>query len=505
MRQQRNLLRAAEIGLFVSSSRFTAFLAIATVLSTTTTVAANEPATYKHGVVIEFQGVIGPGLEQFFFRKLDAAKEAGADLVVVEIDSPGGRLKESLEIAWRLAKIDWAHTVAYVPDRAISGAAIVSLGCDEIIMAPNACWGDAGAIFRDETSLFKFVPEKLVSVLTDELRALAQAKGRPPALAEAISDKSLKVYHVRNLKNGDETYISERDFKASPDEWKKLGEVPTSGDGRFLALTGKEAKQFGVASALVNDRGELAKRYGLRDFEVLAATWVDITVALLNWWLITGLLIIVGLTGLYFEFMSPGHGIGALIGVACFVLLFWSHFLGGTAGWLSALLFLLGVAFVAVEIFLLPGTVVPGLVGSALVLVSIVMVCQGFLIPETESDLHTLARTMAMIVVSGGIFVGAAIIITRRMETLPFFNRLMLAPPDAEPQTARSKAADGEGPLALGDQGVAHTPLRPGGKGRFGERTLDVMATGDFLDRGTPIRVIRVSGNQVFVETIEEQ
>jgi membrane-bound serine protease (ClpP class) len=236
----------------------------------------------------------------------------------------------------------------------------------------------------------------------------------------------------------------------------------------------------------------------------MTSTWVDITVEILNSWLVTALLIIVGLTGLYFEFMSPGHGIGALIGAACFLLLFWSHFLGGTAGWLSAMLFLLGIGCIGVELLLLPGTVVPGLLGSVLVLASIVMVCQGFLIPETEGELHTLAGTMALILVSGGVFVGAAILITRRMDTLPLFNRLMLVPPDAEPVAVAGSAASGEGPLAVGDRGVAHTPLRPGGKGRFGERTMDVMATGDFLDRGTPIRVVRVSGNQVFVETVEE-
>ena len=81
-------------------------------------------------------------------------------------------------------------------------------------------------------------------------------------------------------------------------------------------------------------------------------------------------------------------------------------------------------------------------------------------------------------------------------------NRLMLAPPDDDPTDVK-RAAEGEVPLSVGEQGVAHTPLRPGGKGRFGQRTIDVMASGDFLDRGTPIRVVRVSGNQVFVEVIE--
>ena len=91
----------------------------------------------------------------------------------------------------------------------------------------------------------------MISFLTAALRSLAQAKGRPPALAEAMADKDLKVYHVRNVKTGQETYISERDFNAKPGEWKKLGEVAASGNDRFLALTGQEAAEVGLADALI--------------------------------------------------------------------------------------------------------------------------------------------------------------------------------------------------------------------------------------------------------------
>ncbi len=125
---------------------------------------AKEPVKYHHGVIIRFQGEIGPRLQRYLYRQLDAAKQQGADLVVLEIDSPGGRLKESLEIAERLQNLDWAHTVAYIPHRAISGAAIVSLGCDEILMAPQAVIGDAGAIFMDEHSLLPFRPPEDRSV-----------------------------------------------------------------------------------------------------------------------------------------------------------------------------------------------------------------------------------------------------------------------------------------------------------------------------------------------------
>ena len=131
---------------------------------------AKEPVKYHHGVIIRFEGEIGPGLEAYLNRKLEIAKEQGADLVIIEIDSPGGELTASLEIAEHLQGIDWAHTVAYIPRQAISGAAIVSLGCDEILMAPQAEIGDAGAIFMDEHSFFHFVPEK-----ADQLSGAAPA------------------------------------------------------------------------------------------------------------------------------------------------------------------------------------------------------------------------------------------------------------------------------------------------------------------------------------------
>jgi membrane-bound serine protease (ClpP class) len=467
---------------------------------------AAEPArTYHHGVIIRFRGEIGPGLERYLYRKLDAAKQEGADLIILEIDSPGGGLIKSVEIAEHLQELDWAHTVAYIPRNAISGAAIVSLGCDEILMAPEAVIGDAGVIGQtEEDAFFHFIPQKEISWLAPKLRSLAEAKHRPPALAEALSDKDLKVYRVRNRKDGRETYISDRVYDEAPGEWDKLGEVAYTGRDRFLGLTGTEAAKVGLADASIANRVELAKRFGLGPDELhaIGANGLDIAVELLNWWLITGLLLIVGLTGLYMEAMAPGHCVGGLVAAACFLLLFWSHFLGGTANWLEVVLFIVGLVCIAVEIFLLPGTMLPGLTGAALILVSVVMASQGFLIPETTRQLHTLAGTMAMLVVSGGIFVAVAVVLTRRMDSLPLLNRLTLAPPDAEAAAEKPSAAEGEG-LAVGDVGVAYTPLRPGGKGRFGERMIDVMASGDFFDRGTPIRVVRVTGNQVLVDAVE--
>ena len=357
--------------------------------------------------------------------------------MIIEIDSPGGELFASERIAEHLQKLAWAHTVAYIPREAISGAAMASLGCDEIVMAPHARIGDAGAIVMGDDSLYKLAPQKMISYLTGVMRSLAEAKHRPPALAEAMSDKDLRVYHVRNLKTGQETYITERELKANPDEWKDLEAIAVSGKDRFLALTGRKRKVRAGRRARRQSRGTGSALRSRDELHVMEHTGVDIAVELLNWWLITALLLIVGLTGLYMEAMAPGHGVGGLVAAGCFLLLFWSHFLGGTADWLEVLLFLAGLACIGVEIFLLPGTIVSGLVGAGLILVSLVMATQGFLIPETTRELHTLAGTMAMILISCGVFVAAAVVLTRRMESLPLLNRLMLAPPDAESASER--------------------------------------------------------------------
>ena len=170
---------------------------------------AQVARNYRKAVLIQFEGPITPLLEHFIYRKLDIAKDMGADLVIIEIDSPGGYLETSENLADRFLHLDWAHVVAFVPRQAFSGAAIAALGCDEIVMAPDAQLGDAGPIFQGEDALFRHAPEKIRSPLALKVRSLAEATGRPPALAEAMVDMDLIVYRVHN-KNyvGDSGYIA---------------------------------------------------------------------------------------------------------------------------------------------------------------------------------------------------------------------------------------------------------------------------------------------------------
>ncbi|MGD0896239.1 MAG: NfeD family protein [Thermoguttaceae bacterium] len=486
-----------------------------------TCLAAAEPPEqpkYTHGVLIRFEGVITPGLERFLDRKLAVARDEGADLVILEIESPGGLLEESLRIAERMRDLRWAHTVAYVPEKALSGAAIAALGCDEILMAPAARLGDARPVVLGEDALFRLAPRKIVSDLAVQMRSLATAKGRPPALAEAMVDGDLAVYRVRDAKTGKTGYLSQREIDEDPDRWKKLGTgtVQGTGGGNFLDVTGTDAVKLGLAQAIVADRKQLAERLSLDSLEVLQPGAIDTTIDVLNSWWMTGLLLVLGLVGLYLEFTMPGTAVGGLLAAAAFTILFWSHFLGGTAGWLEVVLFVLGVAFMAVELFVVPGSIVAGLSGVTLMVVSLIMVTQGFLVPETRGQVQELAGTLMMILASGVVFTIAAVFISRHFGTLPVFGRLMLAPPDAPAppgaaggedsgrHDAGGHEAGGQEAVRVGDEGIAHSPLRPGGKARFGQRYVDVLTDGDFIIRGSRIRVVRIQGNQVVVAAAEE-
>ena len=469
---------------------------------------------YRKAVLIRFEGMISPLLESYVNRKLTIAEKAGADLLILEIDSPGGFLDTSLNLADRFRDLDWAHTVAYVPREALSGAAIIALGCDEIVMAKKAHLGDAGPIFQGEDALFRHAPEKIRSELVLRVRDLAEAKGRPPALAEAMVDMDLVVYPVRNKANGEETFMSDREIEHSdePNQWEKGKEVEESRKSNFLTVTGERAIELKLAEGLAGSRDDLKKRYALgEDLLVLEPTAIDTAVTILNIPFVTGVLLVIGLIAVYFEFSAPGLGAGGLVAALCFTLFFWSKFLGGTAVWLEVLLFALGIVFVLIEVFVIPGFGFSGVTGLALMLVSMVMASQHFGVPDTTRELNTTLQALLVIVGAGFAFLCGAFVLSHYFHRVPVLGMLTLELPGSRES---DPADDGKAktvaplehvfPVDVGDWGVADSPLRPAGKATFGDAYVDVVADGSFVDQGRQVRVIEISGNRVVVREVDE-
>lgn len=481
---------------------------------------AEPAARYERPVLIRFEGVIRPLLEQFLYRKLDEAERDGADLVILEIDSPGGLVESSFNIAHRLRDLEWAATVAYVPREALSGAAIVALGCEQIIMDPEAVLGDAGPIVLGEDFLFRHAPEKVRSDLARKIRDLAEGRRRPPALAEAMVDKDLAVYEVTDRQTGATTFLSEHELKSArnPEQWEQGPLVLESREGNFLEVNGRRAVELTLAEGLADNRQQLQQRLGLAAMpRIIEPSGVDATIYILNQPWITALLFVVGLVALYVELSTPGIGLGGLLSLLCFALFFWSRFLGGTAEVLEVVLFLTGVAFMAVEIFVLPGFGVAGITGLLLMLAGVLMAGQTFLIPETRREWEVFGTSVLVLSCSAVAFVAIAALLSRHFGSLPVLNRLVLQPVAADAGSRRAatdedldkplplSAPDNPHGVDVGDWGLALSPLRPSGKARFGDRYLDVLTDGDFVERGRQVRIVEIQGSRIVVRDVEEE
>ncbi len=472
--------------------------------------------SYSTPVIIHFDGVIAGRLEHYFHRKIDEALAAKADLLIVQIDSPGGRLDTTFEIAQRLRELKHLRTVAYIPHEAISGAAIVSLACDEIVMHPSARLGDCGPIFLDQDFMFRHAPEKVRSDLAVQVRELAARHGRAPALAEAMVDMNLAVFQVTSSQTGKVTFMSDAEINSSVDrdQWEKGPIVFETRGGNFLTVTGNRACELGLAEAVVQDRAELLKRFGAtRPAREMRATWIDTLVYVLNWPTISGLIIVVGLVALYVEFCSPGISLGGGVAFACFAIFFWSRFLGGTSTWLEVILFVCGIMLLGMELFVIPGFGLPGIAGVALIIGSLVMASQDFLIPRSDSQWRRFADSLASVAGAGVACLIIAAVLSRYWKSVSLFRNLAFVPPVPQAGSGlddRSKATKGKEALgglleiSVGDWGIAESQLRPAGKARFGPTFVNVLADGSYVDRGQQVKIVRIDGNRITVVPIEE-
>lgn len=469
-------------------------------------------------LVIHVDDVIDPILEQFVQRQIARGVSSGANLLIFEIDSPGGYLSSSTNLAHAIAELDEkkVRTVAYIPKQALSGAAIIALGTDEIYMAPHAQIGDAGPIEIRDGGAFHRAPEKVLSSLRETLQSLAEKKNRPAALAEAMADKDLKVYEVRHRDDGRVWYMTDEEIHESNGDWTKGRAVPEAGNGMLFTVDGRRANVLHLAEAPVADFDDLKKNLGIPLDTIVptaARTWVDSLVFILNDGVVTTLLFLLGIMCIYLELHFPTGLFGIASGL-CFSLFFWSRVLGGTAGWLEVVLFVLGAGCIALEVFVVPGIGVFGISGGFLVLFSLILASQTFIIPATSEDYSVMGRTVGSI--SGAVMgvVVLAAILGRYLPSIPFLNSMILTPPGAEEATAEGPQLDpaylgstGESstsllsrdPSLVGREGVATTMLRPAGKAQIGDQFVDVVSEGPFIPVGTNIEVIAVEGNRVVV------
>jgi len=415
---------------------------------------------------------------QFYFvrRALKTAEREGARAFIIDMSTYGGDAKAAINTMDALLKTN-VPTFTFVDDKAISAGALIAIATKKIYMAPSAVIGAAAPVTSGGADLPQTMADKVVSTLSAMARAACQQNGHNPEIAEAFIQKE------KELKIGD-VVIDKSDSLLT----LSAQEAAHLYDGKPLLAAGIANSLDEVIAAADLGHGEV-HRIEPTGFERLAL-WITAAAPLL---------LLGGIIGGYIEFKIPGFGIAGLISIICFTLFFLGHYVAGLAGWETAVCFALGVALVVGELVVHPGTILPGLVGAALIVCALLYAMvdrwpsQPFW-PTQEMLLRPLMNLALAIVAA--ILIGYAL--ASYLPRTSFYRRFVLA---AElPHGAALERDPAALLVAHGTEGVARTMLRPSGKAEFGARLVDVVSRGDFIEAGAPVRVILVEGARVVVE-----
>ena len=421
---------------------------------------ARTPAPIVY--VIPIEGMIDLGLAPFLSRTIRDANEAGAAAVLLEINTFGGRVDAA--VAMRDALLNAPlRTIAFINQRAISAGALIALATNTVIMAKGGTIGAAAPVTGSGSGETQPADEKSVSYVRKEFRATAEARNRPPEVAEAMVDADVEIPDV-------------------------------SAKGKLLTLTTSEALELKVADFTADSRDAALAVAGLPGADVRLArqTWAETLVRFLTQPVVSSLLMTLGLLGLVVEIRTPGFALPGAIGLVSLGLFFWGHWLVQLAGWEELLLVSIGVLLLALELLVIPGVTVAGVAGIVALVAGLGMTLVG-----AGATVSVIIGALGRVAMSILIAIAGSAAIFRLLPRLPFGRRLVL---ETGMDATRGYVSAPESDRRwLGRSGTALSPLRPAGIADIDGTRVDVVSDGGFLDAGTRIDVTRVDGNRIVV------
>lgn len=476
------------------------------------------------------------------------ARAAGADAVVLAFDTPGGEMLSTLELCRRIKSEYPANTVAWIRPRAFSAGTITALACREIVVTPDAVFGDAAPISISVVGGLQALPPaeraKLQAPLLSEVSDSARRRGHDERLCRAFVSADDALWLLEDAQRGERYIVDAAEYRSVFGEvppssatllkdappaplvqvmpWMKdalrraMGDVPTSTDasssgrpsltpadrGRLrlvslidtpeelLTLRADEALALGMAKASVADEAALRAFFGADRSFTMEARWSEHVARFLTSWWMRMLLVVVIVACFAGEMLAPGLGVFSLAGLGAAALLIGGPLLAGLADWWPAVALLAGLALVAIEILAVPGTFLTGTIGVVAFAAGTIGL---FVVSDPSMDpMHGIMRGVLTLAIATATAIGVGWWMSRQGGGR--FGGAVLKVQLADPPTA------GELPNA-GAEGLAHTDLRPIGRVDIEGRLADARALA-WVARGARVRVVRVEGNELIVEAL---
>lgn len=474
--------------------------------------------------IIPIHGAIGKATYAAIARKVVRCRSAGAQMIVFDMNTPGGESGAMLKIG-RLIVDDLKDTttVAYVNPHAFSAGAIISFACDEIVMKPSGVIGAATPLMMGPQGIVqipKDVRAKLESAYRAEARAWVQQNGYNPDLCQATITVSMEIWLIRN-RRGELQVVDAREWHGSvngvPGETadETLVAAKTQGPWQYIrtvagpeepvSMTADEAYAFGLIDHRFESMAHLKTHYHFAaEPVVLEDNWSEGMVAFLTSPAVLSALFFLAILCGYIEMNTPGFGIPGLLAVVFLGLAFGGQFLVGMALWWEIALILVGVTLIGIEIFIIPGFTVAGVLGGLCLIVGLV----GAIVPNAPNEWPLPRTDLAWdSFATGALALGIAFIValvamplvSKLLPRIPVAGKLVIAPAevftgapvaDASPMTR----------IGPGDTGVVEAICRPVGKVRFGDDIVDAMTEGGIIETGARVCVLRREGNRLVIQ-----
>lgn len=487
-------------------------------------------------------------------RRTDRAINDGADLIVYDLDTPGGALTIALDMSSYIRTLS-VPTVAWVNNQALSAGILIGSACDELVMSRASLTGDCAPIIPGK-NLAPTERAKALSPLLAEFRSNAQDNYAGPttsdyALFHAMCVLGVEVYQIKHKLTGEVRLVSQADYAVlvdgqSPIDASKAGtsnagsaitgptEVDQVGkavvtvtdnsqvgqwervkqihDGStLLTMNETEGLDAGLSRSIVSSEAELKKLYGAGSIARYDETWSESLVGFLVHPVVRACLLLLGIAGLLMEYFSPGLFLPGIVGIAAIAVLIGAPFLVGLAQTWHLVLIVIGAGLVIYELFTMTTF-------GVLAVLGLLMFLAGLVLSGVQSASNGLPAPGSgrEVVVTSMSFVGAVVLsvpllvlMMRYFGSLPFLNKLVLSDRQdaANPANGAPVRPDefviGKGMIEPGMTGVvSSTGLRPAGRIEMegSEELIDVTSTGGFIEAGVTVRVVEVHGNMISVE-----
>jgi membrane-bound serine protease (ClpP class) len=358
----------------------------------------------------------------------------------------------------------------FIDNNAASAGALISIACDSIYMREGANMGAATVVNQTGEQL----PDKYQSYMRAMMRSTAEATGRNPDIAQAMVDPRIKVEGVND-------------------------------SGQVVTFTAHEAMKHGYCNAMAENVPEVLRRAGITEYTIheQRLTGTDKMIGFLTKPAVAGILIMLIIGGIYFEFQAPGIGFPLAVSILAALFYFAPHYLEGLAANWEILVFIVGVILLAVEIFAIPGFGVAGISGIVLMVTGLTLaMIDNIYFEFAPGSSVKVAEAFFIVIIAFFASLILSFYLTRKLFTgKTFFGNLALV--STQQKDDGFSVADASYMNINGKTGIAHTMLRPSGKVMIEGEIYDATALTGFIDKGEAVEVVKYETAQLFVRKVK--